>query len=291
MAYSKKLIVFLFAFLVLFFINVSTCFAQWTDAEWLDLVRMLTVIRQNQSNQITELEKNNALTESQLNVVTDIKSQLAEVKTTLSNIETYQSWTVTNLEAVNTKLNNISTQIDTLAKSILNIEQYSQWTVENLEAIKNRLDTISSQIQAKQDEIKNEVTQQGTNINNSINNVDSSINNSDVSADASSLPTDNTTDLTSEGFNNIFAELYNTFTSGSAKDLVLTIPFTGKSFTINVANVYGNANLGFVKTLIQLFWYFVISYFIVQDVGKKINKIKSGNIEDVQMDNVKEDLL
>lgn len=290
-ACSKKIFILFFAFFVLLFVNVSTCRAEWTDAEWLDMVRMLTAIRQNQDHQLSELENNSNLTESQLNVVTDIKTQLADVKSTMDNINTYSSWTVENLEAVNKKLLSISTQLDTLGKSILNIEQYSQWSVENLESIKNKLDTISSQIQAKQDEIKQEVTNQGTNINNSINNVDTSINNSDVSADSSTLPSDNTNDITDDGFNNIFTQFYNTFTSGTAKDLVITIPFTGKSFTVNTANVYGNADLGFVKTLIQLFWYFVISYFIVQDVGKKINKIKSGNIEDVQEDNIKEDLL
>lgn len=291
MACSKKIFVLLFAFLILLFFNVSTCRAEWTDAEWLDMVRMLTAIRQNQDHLLTELENNSNLTQSQLNVVTDIKAQLAEVKTTLGNIETYQSWTVTNLEAVNTKLNNISIKIDTLAQSVLNIETYSQWSVQNLEAIKNRLDTISAQIQAKQDEIKQEVTNQGTNINNSINNVDTSINNSDVSADSSTLPGDDTSDITASGFNTLFEKIYNTFTSGTAKNLIVTVPFTGKSFVINSANVYGGANLGIVKTLIQSFWWFSISYFIVQDIGKKINKIKSGDIEHVENDNIKEDLL
>ncbi len=112
-----------------------------------------------------------------------------------------------------------------------------------------------------------------------------------VSADSSTLPTDTTEDITSDGFNNIFNQLYTTFTSGSAKDVVITIPFTNKSFIINSSTVYGGANLGFIKTLIEMFWYFVISYFIVQDVGNKINKIKSGDIEHVQDNNIKEDLL
>lgn len=291
MACSKKFLVLLFALLILFFVNVSTCRAEWTDEEWLDMVRMLTAIRQNQDHLLSELENNSKLTESQLNVVIDIKTQLADVKGTLDNIETYQSWTVTNLEAVNKKLTNISTQIDTLTKSVLSIEQYSQWTVENLESINKKLDTISSQIQAKQDEIKNEVTKQGTEINNSVNNVNTSINNSDVSADSSTLPGDNTNDITSDGFNNLFNKIYNTFTTGTAKDLVITVPFTGKSFVVNTANVYGGADLGIVKTLIQSFWWFSISYFIVQDIGKKINKIKSGDIEHVENDNIKEDLL
>ena len=134
------------------------------------------------------------------------------------------------------------------------------------------------------DGINSSINEQGQNINNSITN-------SDVDIDSSTLPSDDTQDITQDGFNNIFNQLYNTFTSGSAQDVVITIPFTNKSFVINRANVYGSANLGFIKTIIEAFWYFIISYFIVRDVGKKINKIKSGNIESVQNTNIKEDLL
>lgn len=112
-----------------------------------------------------------------------------------------------------------------------------------------------------------------------------------VSSDGSNLPSDNTQDITEDGFNSIFNKIYAAFTSNSSSSLVITIPFTGKSFTISANTVYGSANLGFVKTLIQAFWYFVISYFIVKDIGKKINKIKSGDIEHVQEDNIKEDML
>lgn len=137
-----------------------------------------------------------------------------------------------------------------------------------------------------------------TSVNDTLNNLDNSINNTtntikddNVNADVSSLPQDNTQDITEDGFNNIFTQLYNTFTSSEAKDLVITIPFTQKSFIINASNVYGSANLGFVKTLIEAFWYFTISYFIVKDIGHKINKIKSGDIEHVQDDNIKEGML
>lgn len=115
--------------------------------------------------------------------------------------------------------------------------------------------------------------------------------NDNVSVDSSSLPSDSSQDITEDGFNSIFQQIYNTFTGGAAQDVVITIPFTNKSFTINANTVYSGANLGFVKTLIEAFWYFLISYFIVQDIGKKINKIKSGDIEHVQEDNIKEDLL
>lgn len=112
-----------------------------------------------------------------------------------------------------------------------------------------------------------------------------------VVSDGSNLPSDNTQDITEDGFNSIFNTIYTAFTSNSSNNLVVTIPFTGKSFTISANTVYGSADLGLVKTLIQTFWYFVISYFIVKDIGKKINRIKSGDIEHVQEDNIKEDML
>lgn len=149
--------------------------------------------------------------------------------------------------------------------------------------VNERLDLINSNI----GNVNNNIS----NVDNSVKDVNNSINNSDVNVDSSTLPSDNTNDITEGGFNNIFNQIYTTFTSNTSKDLVITIPFTNKSFTINVANVYSNVNLGFVKTLIEAFWYFVISYFIVKDISKKINKIKSGDIEHVEDDNIKEDLL
>ena len=142
-------------------------------------------------------------------------------------------------------------------------------------------------VSAKLNDINNGIN----NVNNSVNNLNDSINNDNVNVDASTLPSDDTIDITSNGFNSLFDKIYTTFTSGTAQDVVIKIPFTNKSFTINFANVYGGVDLGIVKTLIQTFWYFVISYFIVQDIAKKINKIKSGDIEHVQEDNIKEDLL
>lgn len=151
----------------------------------------------------------------------------------------------------------------------------------------NDTDNSIKNIEKATEETKNTVN----NIQNSVNDVNNSINDDNVSVDSSTLPSDDTADVTANGFNSLFDKLYTTFTSGAAQDVVIKVPFTGKSFAINTASVYGGVNLGVVKTLIQTFWYFVISYFIVQDIGKKINKIKSGDIEHVQEDNIKEDLL
>lgn len=106
------------------------------------------------------------------------------------------------------------------------------------------------------------------------------------------LVTDNTNDVTESGFSNIFSTLYNAFTSDNSQDVVVPVPFTGKSFTISKSSIYGGfTQLTWVENLSSAFWYFIICLFIVKDISKRINKIKSGDIEHVVDTNVKEDLL
>lgn len=128
------------------------------------------------------------------------------------------------------------------------------------------------------------------NLNQSVENTHQTITDSSVTVDTD-LPQDNTQDITESGFNSIFTTIKNTFTSSSFQDLVLFIPFTGKSFTINFANVYGGFNSGIVGTLITLFWWYLVSVFIVKDISNKISKIKSGNMESIENTNIKEDIL
>lgn len=105
------------------------------------------------------------------------------------------------------------------------------------------------------------------------------------------LPTDSTNDITNDGFTSIFDRIRSTFTTGSSTPAVINIPFTNKSFTISKASVFGSANLGIVQTIIEAFWWFVVSVFIVKDIFKKIEKIKTGNIEFTETTNIKEDIL
>lgn len=140
-------------------------------------------------------------------------------------------------------------------------------------------DTIKDTSQQTQDTIKDTSQQMQNTI------TDSSV---DVSTD---LPTNDTQDITQDGFNNIFMTIKDTFTSSSAKDLVVNIPFTDKSFTINFSNVYSGFNSGIVGTLITLFWWYCVSLFIVKDISNKISKIKGGNLENIENTNIKEDLL
>lgn len=180
------------------------------------------------------------------------------------------------LEEINNNVINCKNELVTLNTKIDATNAYLESIDSNVKDIRNAIISTNEKIDKT---------------NEKLDNVNNNITNSDVTANGSSLPTDSTDDPTSSGFNNIFTQLYNTFTSGAAKDVVVNVPFTDKSFTINVASVYGNADLGYVSFLITNFWYFTVCYFIVNDIAHKINRIKSGDIEHVQNDNIKEDML
>lgn len=66
--------------------------------------------------------------------------------------------------------------------------------------------------------------------------------------------------------------IYNAFTSGQAPDIVVPVPFTGKSFTIQanfLRDILNGSQFTFISNIIELFWWYIISKFIVQDIAKK----------------------
>lgn len=103
------------------------------------------------------------------------------------------------------------------------------------------------------------------------------------------LPSDDVQDITSGSFNSIFNNMRDTLTGDSENELVVEIPFTGKSFIISSKGFY--PHLGIIGVLINSFWWFILGLFITKDLGKIINKIKQGDIENAVTHNVKEDLL
>lgn len=165
----------------------------------------------------------------------------------------------------------------------------------------NLLNSIKTLLQAQSDErmeIANSIDKNGNKITNSINKSTTDINNNINNNDTSEIDTsgitnsDTTVDITQDGFNSIFTTLQTYFTSNNGGSLTLTIPFVNKSFTISKATVYGNfKQLSTIENLASLVWYFVISLYIVIQVQKMINKIKSGNLEDVVDNNIKADIL
>lgn len=127
-------------------------------------------------------------------------------------------------------------------------------------------------------------------VDNGFSDIEDDLTSSDIDID-SNLPNDNTTDITSSGFDSIFNTIYNTVSGTNSNPLVITLPFVNKSFTISKETVYGNLDLGLLGTLINTVWFFLVSVFIVKDISKKINKIKSGEIDNIENNNIKEDML
>lgn len=151
---------------------------------------------------------------------------------------------------------------------------------------------------ASNDNVVNAINQSNSDITNQINNsadkINDNINNNDTSeVDTSGITnSDTTVDITQDGFNSIFNTLQTYFTSNNGGSMVLNIPFVNKSITISKATVYGNfKQLSTVENLASIVWYFLISLYIVKQVQKMINKIKSGNLEDVVDNNIKADIL
>lgn len=52
-----------------------------------------------------------------------------------------------------------------------------------------------------------------------------------------------------------------------------------------------NNGANWIITIIQAFWWYIISRFIIKDIMRKIRKIKQGNFESIQDTNIKEDML
>ena len=172
---------------------------------------------------------------------------------------------------------------------IKNTKDYTN-SISSVKSAIDKTNTIMGQVN---DNIKNESKKIQDSIKNSTDSINNTITDSNVDdVPISDLPTDDTKDITQDGFNNLFNTIENLFTTGKSVDVVIKIPFTDKSFTINANTVYGDTSkLGAVKSFIQAWYYFFISLFIVKDINKKINKIKSGNIENVQSDDIKADIL
>ena len=80
----------------------------------------------------------------------------------------------------------------------------------------------------------------------------------------------------------------------NAPVIVFPIPFTGKEITLSpnyVREMLNSSNAEWVINFIEVFWWYIISRFIIKDISKKITKIKSGNIENIENDNIKEEML
>lgn len=205
---------------------------------------------------------------------------------------------LSSIDAVNddilTGLVDLSSTLDTISQNTST--DYSQQISQISNKISDILtdnDTIISQnndMLEQQEQINENLEE----VNDSVQELNDTISDPTVTSTASDLPDTDASDPTQSGIDSIFNSMYNAFCSGNAQDIVFPIPFTNKNITLSpyyVRDMLNDNGAGWVYTIIQAFWGYLIGRFIVYDVMKKISKIKSGNIEDIETNNIKGDML
>lgn len=171
-----------------------------------------------------------------------------------------------------------------------NVKDYTS----SLGNIKTSIDRTNAIMEQVNNSIKSESGKVQDTIKDSTNTITDTLTDNDVSdIDVSGIQSaDTTEDITSDGFNNIFTSIQSSFLDDSEHSVDITIPFINMPLTISKSSIFGNfSGLSVIENLCSMVWYFLVSIFIVKDISKKINAIKSGNIENVQNTNIKEDLL
>lgn len=160
-------------------------------------------------------------------------------------------------------------------------EEYLSGTLINnasdiLTAIENQTDKIEEQTEVIQE------TQ------NTIN--DSNVDNTIVD----SLPESNINDVTADGLNTIFSDVMDALVNPIVENIRVKVPFTNKYFEISSELVYGSNNSyvpEWIRTVVSMFWYYILSVYIVKDIAKIIDNLKNGRFEGVASTNIKEDML
>lgn len=188
--------------------------------------------------------------------------------------------------------NAVTSENYSLGSYILDLTSQAQ-DVINEDSNKQLLSDINKGQQETTNAINNlNNSQQET--TNAVNDLNNTVSDSSVEDSSIFLPSLQVNDPTQAGINNIFDLLYNAFTSGDSSDIVLPFPFTNKSITIpgNLTyNVLHNNGGDILIRIIHIFWRYQIFSFIVYDIYQKMKSIQEGNIEDVQKDNIKGEML
>lgn len=118
------------------------------------------------------------------------------------------------------------------------IDSVNDYT-NSLGNIKTAIDTTNSIMQKVDNTIKSESGKVQDSIKDATNTINDTITDDNIdNVPISDLPTDNTNDITENGFNTLYDTIVDIFVNGVSKDVVIHIPFTNKSFVINSSTVY-----------------------------------------------------
>lgn len=201
---------------------------------------------------------------------TDFESDLREL---LENIAQNSSANYNSaLETIN---NSINDQTDTLHSDLTDMTNTLEGTNDKIDETNDNLNDIQNTLQDTNDFLQS----------------------TDVDEDNYDLPTEDTQDITQDGIDNIFTVIQEAFLRESPRTVSIQIPFTNKYMYIEGVYVenylrYHTKGTGLlIINLVRAFYWYLISRFIIGDISKKIKNIKSGNLENIQNDNIKEEML
>lgn len=203
------------------------------------------------------------------NISISLRQTLVDKTTNESLTETYSLGDYT-LSISQSDADNINDQADVTQ---------NQEQIEQLEDINNSLDDLNNNV-----EEQTEATEH----------LENTITDDTVDSGADDLPSVDVSNPAEAPLDNIFMIIYNAFCTGEAQDIVFPIPYTNKNITLSpyyVRDMLNNNGGSWVVTFADAFWQFVIALFVIRDVSKKVNKIKAGDIENIENTNIKEDML
>lgn len=117
----------------------------------------------------------------------------------------------------------------------------------------------------------------------------------DKNASDSSYNQNSTTvnDNYSSSVNDLYSDIVEAFgvDGGFAQSIILPIPFTDETITIPSTLVSSRVSGTFIETIVTLFWWYIIGSFILKDILKYIDKLKSGDVISGSDTNIKADML
>ena len=186
---------------------------------------------------------------------------------------------------------NTSDYNSALSDIMFNQSQLITKISQGVNAINNQTNTLTNSIDSNFEDTNEELQAVQDKIeetNDKLDDLNDTITDDSIESSATDLPSISVNDPTSSGIDDIFTSIYNAFCTGNAQDIVFPIPFTNKNITLSpyyVRDMLNNNNAGWIYTLIQAFWGYLIGRFIVSDISRKIDKIKSGNIENIENNN------
>lgn len=129
-------------------------------------------------------------------------------------------------------------------------------------------------------------------ISNSIDETNDFLQNENVKNDSISIIEDTNQDITQSGFDSVFNIIMNAFTSDTVKNIELPLPYVEKTITIESNFLYkALGQNSWILYFVQLFYYYLVGLFVVKDISRIIEKVKTGDIMTSSEENIKAEMM